>query len=52
MKDDKEPVKCEVCDEVLAGDDAEYRNGCEKCGRLFGPCCNSVDDSRCIECVE
>jgi hypothetical protein len=39
---------CEVCggpveDGALCG--------CERCGRMYGPCCNSVEDSICVECV-
>ena len=37
---------CEIC-----GDPVLVRNGCEKCGRMFGPCCNSVEDGLCVECV-
>ena len=40
---------CEICEEVL--DDDAHICGCEQCGRLFGPCCNSVEDDYCVECV-
>jgi len=40
---------CEVCEEEMIGDPAVC--GCEKCGRLFGPCCNSADDNLCVECA-
>jgi hypothetical protein len=32
--------------------DVEELQGCEKCGRMFGKCCNSEQDSICVECVE
>ena len=41
---------CEVCDEPL--EPSEHRCGCDQCGRMFGPCCNSEDPDRCVECVE
>lgn len=28
------------------------RLGCEYCARLFGPCCNSQEDSVCAECAK
>ena len=39
---------CEIC-----GDPVEDGAlcGCEKCGRMYGPCCNSVEDSICVECI-
>lgn len=39
---------CEVCGDPVE-DDALC--GCEKCGRMYGPCCNSIQDSICVECV-
>lgn len=42
---------CEVCNEAVEAEDGTFLSGCEKCGRLFGPCCNSVDPNYCIECV-
>lgn len=41
-------VICEIC-----GDPVEHEDvfcGCEKCGRMYGPCCSSVEDSICVEC--
>ena len=42
-------VKCEVCGEPAKK--AEDRFCCEKCGRAFGPCCNSMQDTICIDCA-
>lgn len=39
---------CEVCNQFC---DADERCGCERCGRMYGPCCNSVEDSICVECI-
>jgi hypothetical protein len=41
---------CEICDEPLK--EGELVCGCEKCGNLYGPCCNSVHDGICVECSE
>ena len=41
---------CEVCEEAVAPD--TQLCGCEFCGRLFAPCCNSEEDSCCVECAE
>ncbi|HZT29447.1 MAG TPA: hypothetical protein VFA33_06170 [Bryobacteraceae bacterium] len=41
-------VTCEICGQAC---DADERCGCEKCGRMYGPCCNSLEDSICVECV-
>ena len=49
MTDKAEPELCEVCGEPIKPDEMRY--GCERCARLFGPCCNSVKDSYCVECV-
>jgi len=40
---------CEICGEPV--EDADALCGCEKCGRLYGPCCNSIEDSICVECI-
>lgn len=42
-----EPLVCEVCYEET---DKPLR-GCELCGRLFGPCCNSDNNDVCVECI-
>jgi len=42
--------KCEVCDETLDPDDASFT--CEKCGREYGVCCNSLQPDRCVDCIE
>ena len=42
--------KCEVCGVELSRDDD--LEGCGGCGLFFGPCCNSVQDGRCVECVD
>lgn len=42
-------VICEVCGDPV--EDEDVLCGCEKCGRMYGPCCNSVVDSICLECV-
>ena len=39
--------QCEVCEEP-----AVDPVGCEVCGRLFGPCCNSVVPDVCVHCVD
>lgn len=44
---DEQVKKCEVCDEYT---EEAYLFGCEGCARLFGPCCNSDTDDRCVEC--
>ena len=46
--DAKQP-KCEVCGGVV--DDGYDLIGCEKCGRMFGPCYNSQADGICVECI-
>jgi hypothetical protein len=40
---------CEVCVEPVKS--VYDLRGCEKCGRMYGPCCNSVEDSICVECI-
>lgn len=42
-------IICEVCEEpVKSMDDL---SGCEKCGDMFGPCCNNATNSDyCVEC--
>lgn len=40
-------MKCEICDEP-----AEELSGCDKCGRMFGPCCNSEQSDYCEGCAE
>ena len=40
---------CEVCGEPVK--DVYDLCGCDKCGRMYGLCCNSVLDSICVECV-
>jgi len=41
--------KCEVCGGLV---DGEYELiGCEKCGKMFGPCCNSQEDGICVQCI-
>jgi hypothetical protein len=42
--------ECEVCDGEIEED--EQLCGCDICGRLFGPCCNSDNDNLCVECRE
>lgn len=46
MGHDQDVTKCEVCGQKTN----EIRCGCETCGRLFAPCCNSVVDDLCVEC--
>lgn len=46
----REPAEIESC-EICEFPTAEGRIGCDLCGRLFGPCCNSVIDDVCVECV-
>lgn len=43
------PDVCEVCDEQLL--EGALYCGCEKCGRMYGPCCNSIEDGVCIQCT-
>lgn len=43
------PVICEVC--CADVEDVYVLSGCDRCGRLFGPCCNSQDPDLCVECV-
>lgn len=40
---------CEVCRQHTPV--GEQLCGCNKCGRLFGLCCNSGDPDLCVECV-
>ena len=40
---------CEICGEPV--ENIAVLCGCEKCGRLYGPCCNSIKDSICVECI-
>lgn len=46
---------CEVCGFTLppgvGGDQRCRLTGCGKCGRMFGPCCNSVVEDLCAECA-
>lgn len=44
--DDRSAPICEICGEV-----AEFLCGCNECGRMYGPCCNSIEDSICVECI-
>ena len=46
----KSKQECEVCEASLEAD-VEEVYGCVKCARLFGPCCNSIEDDICVECV-
>lgn len=48
-KTDRPKPTCEVCGNTVK--DVYDLCGCEKCGRMYGPCCNSVEDSLCMECV-
>ena len=48
-KEERDEVLCEVCDEPVS--DATDLCGCNDCGKLFGPCCNSDDPDLCSECV-
>jgi hypothetical protein len=41
--------RCEICNQEI-GEDGFYC--CERCARRFGPCCNSVDDTTCVECAD
>ena len=41
-----EEDKCDICDEPVAG----FLSGCEQCGRMFGPCCDSEDEDCCAMC--
>lgn len=47
----REKLICEVCEKPIEGGDAAKRIGCQFCGRIFGPCCNSLEDGTCVECV-
>ncbi len=40
---------CEVCCDPV--EDEDVLCGCDECGRMYGPCCNSIEDSLCVECV-
>jgi protein-arginine kinase activator protein McsA len=51
-KADATRVRCEVCNTTFDEAFASKLCGCEHCGRLFAPCCNSVDDDLCTECYE
>jgi hypothetical protein len=51
-KPDEKPPECEVCDELIEGGAMTARTGCQLCGRMFGPCCNSQEDGTCVECVQ
>lgn len=45
-KQKKQPTgHCEIC-----GRRDVYLLGCARCHRLFGPCCNSMQDDGCVEC--
>ena len=43
---------CDVCETEIPPDifvdPARYL--CEICSRMFGPCCNSVQSGRCVDC--
>ena len=40
---------CEICEEMCRCDEVRP---CNLCGRLFGPCCKSIDDEfGCVECL-
>lgn len=41
--------QCEICEQMV---DMEKLSGCEKCGRMFGPCCNSMSPDICVECAD
>lgn len=49
-----DPVTCEVCRFTLpakaGGGIRCHLTGCVSCGRMFGPCCNSVALDLCAEC--
>jgi hypothetical protein len=41
---------CEVCGKAMKPQD--YHSGCEECGKMFGPCCESADDGDlCVACA-
>jgi hypothetical protein len=40
--------RCEICQQLVPDDPG--LSGCEGCGRLYCPACNSVQDSVCLEC--
>ena len=42
---------CEVCEEVIQTGVTD-RYSCNTCGHYFGPCCNSLKDSLCVECFQ
>lgn len=46
MPSEQTEVHCEVCEQLAAVD---ALTGCEDCGRLFGPCCNSIQDVYCVD---
>lgn len=50
-KKDEAPI-CEVCEEIVEGGKLTDCTGCQFCGRMFGPCCNSQEDGTCVECVK
>lgn len=39
---------CEVCEEPCL---ELHLCGCEQCGKLYGPCCNSEQEDLCCECA-
>jgi hypothetical protein len=41
-------VKCEICGGMTP---EGTLSGCEKCGYMFCPECNSVEPDTCVECV-
>ena len=41
--------RCEVCNGPL--DDEYDLLGCDRCGRMYGPCCNTEQEGVCIECA-
>ena len=45
----KQPI-CEICGNEI--EEGQQLCGCNRSGRLFGPCCNSDDDNLCTECED
>ena len=46
-KNKKEDVlECEVC-----GEPCEYTSMCKDCGESYGPCCNSMQEDKCLSCA-
>ena len=46
----EEMDRCEICEEPLEAGGCLV--GCDQCGRLYGPCCNPMEDDVCVECTE